>query len=75
MVEGLKSELKAQSEAMNKLQEEINSLLSEHKNHRHDEAKYLKKELRDLNKNFSSQLQALQSNIESTTTNLKEMQD
>ena len=75
MVEGLKGELKAQSEAMTKLQEEINTLLLEHKSHRHDEAKYLKKELRDLNKNFSSQLNALQSNIENTTSNLKEMQD
>ena len=74
MVEGLKVELNAQSEAMTKLQEEINVLLSEHKSHRHDEAKYLKKELRDLNKNFSSQLNALQSNIENTTSNLKEMQ-
>jgi hypothetical protein len=49
---------------MMKLQEEINNLLSDHKVHRHDEAKYLKKELRDLNKNFSNQLTSLQQNIE-----------
>lgn len=64
IVESLKVDLKAQSEAMMKLQEEINNLLSDHKVHRHDEAKYLKKELRDLNKNFSNQLTSLQQNIE-----------
>jgi len=37
-----------------KLQEEINNLLNDQKTHRHDEAKYLKKELRDMNKNFNT---------------------
>lgn len=36
-----------------KLQEDINTLLNENKNHKHDEARYLKKELRDINKNVN----------------------
>jgi len=39
---------------MSKLQVDINNLLSEQKVHKHDEAKYLKKEMRDMNKNFNT---------------------
>ncbi len=39
---------------MVKLQEDFNNLLNDQKSHKHDEAKYLKKELRDMNKNFSN---------------------
>lgn len=53
-METLKNDLKQQSELMLKLQEEINTLLNDQKSHKHDEAKYLKKELRDMNKNFSN---------------------
>ena len=53
-VETLKNDLKQQSELMLKLQEEINTLLNDQKSHKHDEAKYIKKELRDMNKNFSN---------------------
>ena len=63
-VDSLKNELQKQSEMMLKLQEEINTLLSEQKSHKHDEARYLKKELRDMNKNFTSQISSLQQNIE-----------
>jgi len=37
-----------------KLQDEINNLFSEQKTHRHDEAKYLKKAMRDMNKSFNA---------------------
>ncbi|CDW85033.1 UNKNOWN [Stylonychia lemnae] len=84
-VESLQQDLRQQSEKMMKLQEEINNLFNEQKTHRHDEARYLKKELRDMNKNFNNQINALQSNIEQvtifiqaqnrkTTNNLQEMQ-
>ncbi len=49
---------------MMKLQEEINNLLTKQESHKHDEAKYLKKELREMNMNFSHQIQSIQKNIE-----------
>lgn len=41
---------------MSKLQQDINSLLNEQKAHKHEEAKYLKKEMREMNKNFNQQI-------------------
>ena len=39
---------------MLKMQEEIAKLLTDQKAHKHDEAKYLKKELREMTKNFNN---------------------
>jgi len=60
---------------MIKLQTEISKMLSEHLEQKDAEGKELKKELIEMNKTLTSQINSLQKGIKETSSSLSKMQN